>query len=229
MPGRWGIARHASRRRRGAGGRVGPGAGGDGAGRRRHRRRTVLPREQRHRADGHRGGAWPRLASVAAGLARARRWSRTPALLTQLFVGIVGIYLLQGHRLDWGVALVVLAVAGFAAAARHRPACAPWPAGEQAQPDAAAQTGRQAQPGPTRTGAGGSLRPSAGRVRRGRTDANRRRSAPPGAGRASWPAAGTRASGRCRVHWRSVTGSCCRRSAAAGSAFPGAAAAPAAA
>ncbi|HUL28130.1 MAG TPA: hypothetical protein VLW44_20405 [Streptosporangiaceae bacterium] len=55
------------------------------------------------------------LALVASGLARARRWSRTPALLTQLFVGIVGIYLLQGQRLDWGVPSVVLAVAGFAA------------------------------------------------------------------------------------------------------------------
>ncbi len=55
------------------------------------------------------------LAVVAAGLARARRWSRTPALLTQLFFGIVGIYLLQSHRLDWGVPSVVLAVAGFAA------------------------------------------------------------------------------------------------------------------
>jgi CHASE2 domain-containing sensor protein len=54
------------------------------------------------------------LAFVAAGLARARRWSRTPALLTQLFVGIVGIYLLQGSRLDWGVPCVVLAAAGFA-------------------------------------------------------------------------------------------------------------------
>ena len=54
------------------------------------------------------------LAWVAVGLARARRWSRTPALLTQLFAGIVGIYLLQGHRLDWGLVLVVLAVLGFA-------------------------------------------------------------------------------------------------------------------
>jgi hypothetical protein len=54
------------------------------------------------------------LALVAAGLARARRWSRTPALLTQLFAGIVGIYLIQGHRLDWGLALVALAVLGFA-------------------------------------------------------------------------------------------------------------------
>jgi len=55
------------------------------------------------------------LVLVAAGLARARRWSRTPALLTQLFAGIVGSYLLQGHRLDWGLALVGLAVLGFAA------------------------------------------------------------------------------------------------------------------
>ncbi len=55
------------------------------------------------------------LAAVAAGLARARRWSRTPALLTQLFTGIIGIYLLQGGRYEWGVPALVLAVAGFAA------------------------------------------------------------------------------------------------------------------
>src|SRR5215469_4352007 len=54
------------------------------------------------------------IAWVARGLAQARRWSRTPALLTQLFVGIVGIYLLQGHRLDWGIVSVVLAALGFA-------------------------------------------------------------------------------------------------------------------
>jgi hypothetical protein len=61
------------------------------------------------------GGGRRRPGPGGAGLARARRWSRTPALLTQLFAGIVGIYLLQGHRLDWGLALVVLAVLGFAA------------------------------------------------------------------------------------------------------------------
>jgi hypothetical protein len=54
------------------------------------------------------------LAWIARGLAQARRWSRTPALLTQLFVGIVGIYLLQGHRLDWGIVSLVLAALGFA-------------------------------------------------------------------------------------------------------------------
>jgi hypothetical protein len=55
------------------------------------------------------------LALVAAGLRRPRRWTRTPALLTQLFTGIVGIYLLQGGRYDWGSATVVLSLAGFAA------------------------------------------------------------------------------------------------------------------
>ena len=55
------------------------------------------------------------LALVARGLRRARRWSRTPAMLTQLFTGIVAVYLLQSGRLDWGVPVVVLAVAGLAA------------------------------------------------------------------------------------------------------------------
>jgi hypothetical protein len=54
------------------------------------------------------------LGYVAAGLARGRRWSRTPALLTQLFAGIVSIYLLQGHRYDWGGPGLALALAGFA-------------------------------------------------------------------------------------------------------------------
>ena len=54
------------------------------------------------------------LALVAAGLARVRRWSRTPALLTQLFTGIIGIYLVQGQQYWLGVPALVLAVTGFA-------------------------------------------------------------------------------------------------------------------
>lgn len=77
------------------------------------------------------------LGFVAAGLARGRRWSRTPALLTQLFTGIVGIYLVQGHRYSWGVPALLLAAAGFAllfappslrALAAGRPAQPPGPA-----------------------------------------------------------------------------------------------------
>jgi hypothetical protein len=55
------------------------------------------------------------LGFVAAGVARSRRWSRTPALLTQLFTGIVGIYLVQGQRYIWGIPALLLAVAGFVA------------------------------------------------------------------------------------------------------------------
>jgi peptidoglycan/LPS O-acetylase OafA/YrhL len=55
------------------------------------------------------------LALVAHGLRRARRWSRTPAMLTQLFTGIVAVYLVQSGRLDWGVPGIVLAIGGAAA------------------------------------------------------------------------------------------------------------------
>ena len=55
------------------------------------------------------------LGYVATGLAWARRWSRTPALLTQLFAGIVSIYLVQGHRYEWGGPGLALAAAGFVA------------------------------------------------------------------------------------------------------------------
>ncbi|MBV9447752.1 MAG: hypothetical protein JO345_17855 [Streptosporangiaceae bacterium] len=55
------------------------------------------------------------LAAVARGLARAKLWSRTPALLTQLFAAGAGIYLLDGHRLDWGIPTLILAAAGFIA------------------------------------------------------------------------------------------------------------------
>ncbi len=60
-------------------------------------------------------GAAVLLALVAHGLHRARRWSRTPAMLTQLFTGIVAVYLVQSGRLDWGVPGIVLAVGGVAA------------------------------------------------------------------------------------------------------------------
>jgi hypothetical protein len=55
------------------------------------------------------------LGMVAAGLAQVRRWTRTPALLTQLFTGIVAIYLLQGGRLEWGIPAIALGAAGLAA------------------------------------------------------------------------------------------------------------------
>jgi hypothetical protein len=52
------------------------------------------------------------LGLVARGLWAGRRWTRTPTLLTQLFVGIVGIYMVQAPRYSWGIPALLLAVAG---------------------------------------------------------------------------------------------------------------------
>src|SRR5262249_1772875 len=74
------------------------------------------------------------LLLVALGLARARPWARTPALMTQLFTGIVGFYLVSGSRLEWGIPALALAPAGLGAlftparptaGARGRPASPP--------------------------------------------------------------------------------------------------------
>ena len=54
------------------------------------------------------------LCWIAAGLARVRPWSRTPAVMTQVLTGVIAVYLLQAHRFDWGVPAVLLALAGLA-------------------------------------------------------------------------------------------------------------------
>lgn len=54
------------------------------------------------------------LALIASGIARVRPWSRTPAVMTQVFTGVVAVYLLQANRYDWGVPALLLAVAGLA-------------------------------------------------------------------------------------------------------------------
>ena len=51
------------------------------------------------------------VAVIAAGLARARSWSRTPAVMTQLFAVIAAITLLDGNRPEWGVPALILAAA----------------------------------------------------------------------------------------------------------------------
>jgi len=55
------------------------------------------------------------LALVARALRSGRRWSRTPAMLTQLFTGIVAIYLIQSGRPELGVPAIVLAIGGLVA------------------------------------------------------------------------------------------------------------------
>jgi ABC-type uncharacterized transport system permease subunit len=55
------------------------------------------------------------LAALAVGLDRARPWSRTPVVMTQVFVIIAGFTLLDGHRPQWGVPALVLALSCLAA------------------------------------------------------------------------------------------------------------------
>ena len=51
------------------------------------------------------------VALIAVALAKARPWSRTPTVMTQLFVIIAGIVLLDGHRPEWGGPALLLAAA----------------------------------------------------------------------------------------------------------------------
>jgi hypothetical protein len=51
------------------------------------------------------------LVLVARGLVRARRWSRTPALLTQIFIVPVAVGLMQGGLWYAGVPLLLWAAA----------------------------------------------------------------------------------------------------------------------
>ena len=48
-------------------------------------------------------------ALFAAGLAKARPWTRTPVVMIQLAIGAWGIYLVKDHRLDWGVPMLLVA------------------------------------------------------------------------------------------------------------------------
>jgi hypothetical protein len=126
------------------------------------------------------------LVLVAVGLARVRRWSRTPALLTQLFFGIVGIYLVQAHRLEWGVPLLVLAATGLAALLAP-PSLRALTRQEQTRPGQA--KAGQAKAGQAKAGQAKAGQAKARQTRQARTrpepgtpgKASRRRSAPPGA------------------------------------------------
>jgi ABC-type uncharacterized transport system permease subunit len=54
-------------------------------------------------------------AVFARGVAKARPWTRTPVVMAQLFVGVAGIYLMDGRRFDWGVPTLLLAACCLAA------------------------------------------------------------------------------------------------------------------
>src|SRR6266516_2816205 len=54
-------------------------------------------------------------ALFARGLARARPWTRTPVVMTQLAIGVWAIYLLKDHRPEWGVPMLLVAACCLAA------------------------------------------------------------------------------------------------------------------
>lgn len=53
------------------------------------------------------------LLLVARGLWQARRWSRAPAVITQMFVLIVAVPMVRGDESALGIPMVVLAVLGL--------------------------------------------------------------------------------------------------------------------
>jgi hypothetical protein len=55
------------------------------------------------------GVAW-----IASGIVRVRPWTRTPAVMTQLFTLIIAVWLLEAHRIALGLPALVIALAGLA-------------------------------------------------------------------------------------------------------------------
>lgn len=55
------------------------------------------------------GVAW-----IASGIARFRPWSRTPAVMTQVFTILIALWLLEAHRYAWGIPALLVAIAALA-------------------------------------------------------------------------------------------------------------------
>jgi hypothetical protein len=53
-------------------------------------------------------------AAFAAGLAKARPWTRTPVVMFQLAIGAWGVFLLTGRHYEWGVPMLLLAAVTLA-------------------------------------------------------------------------------------------------------------------
>jgi hypothetical protein len=54
------------------------------------------------------------VAFFAAGVVRVQPWARTPAIMTQIFTVFIAIWLLEAHRVAWGLPTLIVAVAGLA-------------------------------------------------------------------------------------------------------------------
>ena len=54
------------------------------------------------------------VAWIASGIARVRPWSRTPAVMTQVFTILIALWLLEAHRYGWGIPALLFAIAALA-------------------------------------------------------------------------------------------------------------------
>jgi hypothetical protein len=125
------------------------------------------------------------LAAFAVGLNRARAWSRTPVVMTQLFVAVAGLYLIIGHRWDWGVPALLLAIGCLAGVftpaslrALNRPALPPKNDSAKNDPPQSQPTQEQpTQKQPTKA------QPTKAQLAKGRPTKNRPPQSQPGKGR----------------------------------------------
>jgi hypothetical protein len=135
------------------------------------------------------------LAAFAVGLNRARAWSRTPVVMTQLFVAVAGLYLIIGHRWDWGVPALLLAVGCLAGVftpaglrALNRPTLSPKndsakndpPESQPAQKQPAQKQPAQKQPAQKQPA---QKQPAKAQLAKGRPTKNRPPQSQPGKGR----------------------------------------------
>jgi hypothetical protein len=51
---------------------------------------------------------------IASGIVRVQPWTRTPAVMTQVFTLIIASWLLEAHRFAWGLPALLFAIAGLA-------------------------------------------------------------------------------------------------------------------
>lgn len=54
------------------------------------------------------------LLLMARGVLRRRPWTRTPGVMAQILVGVVGYILLEARQIPWAAIALILAVAGLA-------------------------------------------------------------------------------------------------------------------
>jgi hypothetical protein len=54
------------------------------------------------------------VAAIAWGIVRVQPWTRTPAVMTQVFTLIIAVWLLEAHRIAWGLPTLIFAMAGLA-------------------------------------------------------------------------------------------------------------------